>query len=378
LTSRKNLLIDLSELNPESLGGVQNYAVSITSELIRNPRVEVKVLLSNKNSIYLLKKIPELDRNNTITLPNLTLISQSSLRILALIGASKVYIYLKSRRLRIIMNELKVQLIYTPTTHLNYWIKNCEHLVSLHDIQERDLPENFSRKERLYRNFRVTCTLRFANTIHVSSNFIKNTLVKYYPKYSSRIKIFVINEGVDLDYFSNRGGSKQRKFLFPARDWPHKNHKLFFSSLEFLQKENPPSFILTGASKTNLEIFDLARFPTVSALGHVSQEELRTLYTESMAVISCSRYESSSLPILEGIASECIALASSIPSHIEMSESLNIEIFDPSDPSDLAMKIQEITQKYDRRELDYSINNKAIQKYSWSFVARELLDHMVM
>ena len=376
MRSKRRLLVDCSELKPNNLGGVQNYALSITRELLLNPRTEVCVLVSISNANFVMKEIPELESSKAHIIPNLRIRTEILLKILALLGLHHFFVSIKSKRLKKITDEVMIDYIYTPTTYLNYRIINVKQLVSIHDIQEKDLPNNFSLRERVYRGFRVRCTLKFADSIHVSSNFIENTILLHYSKFFKKDKIFVVHEGVDLRKFQVNENAKIRQILFPARAWPHKNHEIFFSSLKNLNIENPPRFVLTGSSESDLALFETRRFSNVSVLGHVTEEALRNYYAESMAVISCSKYESSSLPILEGIASGCVALASSIPSHVEMAECLKIELFNPADPMELALKMREITRLFDLQKIDFSINEEKIKEYSWSNVANNLLNQI--
>ena len=76
-----------------------------------------------------------------------------------------------------------------------------------------------------------------------------------------------------------------------------------------------------------------------SFLGEISSSDLLSEYSRSNLVISCSKYESSSLPILEGIAIGRPVIASDIEAHVEMAKHLPIDIFKQDDPLDLSKAI---------------------------------------
>ena len=65
----------------------------------------------------------------------------------------------------------------------------------------------------------------------------------------------------------------------------------------------------------------------VKYFGVVSSNELLTIYKNCSFLITAVAYESSSLPILEGMAFEKPIIASDCPSNLEMSEIFKINIF---------------------------------------------------
>jgi glycosyltransferase involved in cell wall biosynthesis len=198
--------------------------------------------------------------------------------------------------------------------------------------------------------------------------------MKHYPTLFNNTNYFVVSEGVDIKRFEMISQSKQRQIVFPARSWPHKNHKVFFKSLQYLDEKKSPTFVLTGANTDDLIQYKPLKYKNVLVRGLISDDELTKLYSESFGVLSCSLYESSSLPILEGIASNCVAIASSIEAHVEMGKDLKIHFFDPENPKELANLIQILTQNFDERQISTTSNEIVILKFSWIEIWKAILN----
>jgi glycosyltransferase involved in cell wall biosynthesis len=187
----------------------------------------------------------------------------------------------------------------------------------------------------------------------------------------------VIPEGVEISRFRDQDFKKKRQIIFPARSWPHKNHVTLFKAMEGIASDAMPNVIVTGSVKDDFkEIFPNPPSGIVFK-GVVSEQELTDLYKESFAVISCSLYESSSLPILEGVAAGCIGIASSIPAHLEMAEHLDLELFAPTDPNELAQLIRRLTQEFDEKTINLGKNCRKISRYDWMNVGFSLVTEFV-
>jgi glycosyltransferase involved in cell wall biosynthesis len=103
---------------------------------------------------------------------------------------------------------------------------------------------------------------------------------------------------------------------------------------------------------------------------------LLQLYRQAHLVISASDYESSSLPILEGLAMGCAILASDIPAHIEMKRVLPIELYERNSKVSFQEKLCDfINDAENRFSLHEILNrNKSVQAFSWENIANRYLD----
>ncbi|ASY22054.1 glycosyltransferase [Candidatus Planktophila versatilis] len=367
------VLVDCSELNPANPGGVRSYTLNVTKALAQNPKADVSVLI-NEQSREIFQEIAKLIPSESFyVIKNANFLLKVTLAILERLGLSNIHISLKSMRVRSVLNQNSTDIVYTPTTFLNYDYGRTPSVVTIHDIQEKDFPENFSRRIRKYRDFRNRITLKYASSIHVSSSFIESTISRSYPSLYHQELFCVIPEGVEISRYKDHDCKKKRQIIFPARSWPHKNHLTLFKAMKGVGVDDMPNIIVTGAAQQDFKKIFPNPSNRIVFKGVVSEQELTDLYKESFAVISCSLYESSSLPILEGIAAGCIGIASSIPAHLEMAEHLDLELFEPTDSDELSLLIRKLTKDFERELNNRGRNNQKILRYDWMNVGDSLV-----
>jgi glycosyltransferase involved in cell wall biosynthesis len=354
-------------------GGVPTFAKGIVDGFLSLEKVDVSLLMRSN------LKPMEFNGINSILVSDRIAKKASKFLFLFLvmINQKKIYKRLKNREIKKIINSNYFDYIYTPTTYLNYSIDYIPTLVSLHDIQEKDNPENFNLFERIYRNFFVNLTLEGSKKIHVSSEFIKNTIVSHYGQAHRKIDFVVVGEGVDLKFFEPNK-NKERIIVFPARAWKHKNHETFFSALGKLKNIDDFRFVITGSSLPDFEKIGIQVPGNVEIVGFLDLADLKSLYSKAFCVISCSRYESSSLPLLEGIASGCRIIASNIPAHLEMATKFHFNLFDTESSDDLAKVISAVVLDFGTTNsaLFTSHNYEVLKSSDWTSIAGDLLESL--
>jgi glycosyltransferase involved in cell wall biosynthesis len=92
--------------------------------------------------------------------------------------------------------------------------------------------------------------------------------------------------------------------------------------------------------------------------------------------VSASSYESSSLPLLEGLASGCVALASDIEAHIEMANYYPIVLFDLNSPKSFAKNIENVIHEFNDIFAESAIDSRrgTILKCDWQKIAQQYLE----
>jgi|688.fasta_scaffold235568_2 glycosyltransferase involved in cell wall biosynthesis len=370
---KKRILIDLTNLSPSNHGGVPTFAKGIVSGFSALKSVDVSILGKSNLSLA------EFQGNTKILVSNKMSkgIPKLFLHFLILINQKKIYSWFKNLEIKKVMQINSFDYIYTPTTYINYKIDHIPTLVSLHDIQEKDYPENFSVFDRMYRNFFVNFTLQNSSKIHVSSDFIKNTIVRHYGRKYKNVDFVVVREGVDIKFFEPNL-TKERMFIFPARAWKHKNHQVFFSALKDSRELKDFKFIVTGASTSDFEKIGVKVPKNVEVAGLIDLTDLRNIYSKAFCVISCSRYESSSLPLLEGVASGCRIIASNIPAHLEMAAKFQFTLFNTESSEELLKSITTMISDFGSTssELVTIENFEALKSSDWTLIAEDLLEFL--
>jgi glycosyltransferase involved in cell wall biosynthesis len=201
-------------------------------------------------------------------------------------------------------------------------------VVTLHDLQHVDLPDLFSRAERAFRAVAYHGAARHAALVVVPSEFVRGRAVEALGLDPRRVR--TIAHGIDHERF--HPGERQREpfLLYPARPWPHKNHPRLFEAWALVRRERPElRLVLTGAG-------DFGRLPEgVEARGHVSLDELASLYRRASALVFPSFYEGFGQPPLEALACGCPVACSDLPALREACGDAVVYL-DPHSPESIA------------------------------------------
>lgn len=205
--------------------------------------------------------------------------------------------------------------------------------VTLHDVLHLDRPELFPRFERLLRKRAYDRSARRARLVIVPSEFVRTRAEELLGIPPDRIR--VVPHGIEHDIFRPGDGKREPLLVYPARDWPHKNHARLLEAFALVRRERPGlTLVLTGGGHDKL-----VPPPGVVVKGHVSLEELADLYRRAAALVFPSLYEGFGQPVLEAMASGCPVTASRIPPLEEVGGEA-AGYFDPTDPGDIASGIE--------------------------------------
>ena len=208
-------------------------------------------------------------------------------------------------------------------------------VVSLLDVQHRDLPHLFSAVERAYRRRFYDAAAQRADVVVTISEFAKSRIVALLGIDPERI--VVAHLGVDASEFEPNLGARENLLLYPARGWPHKNHARLFEAFSLLRAEDSTlRLVLTGGGLDRLGAVPAG----VELRGLVGRGELRELYRTAAALVFPSLYEGFGLPPLEAMASGCPVAASHAGSLPEICGDAAV-LFDPRDPRAIAAGVHE-------------------------------------
>lgn len=384
--------IDCLSVSHGYVGGANTFLHGIISGIINNLDISDQLIIFCPEgeeeffSAYAVRgiKIVQCKKNNFIKkiLFFIPFILQSPALWKALHNLYATYF----TNIKVFINK-ECDILYCPNTLLNIYSLNVPIILSMHDIQHIHYPENFSRRELQSRKINYGASSLAADYMQASSEFMKADFLSYFTKFKSK-NIRKIHEGVDLKAFyssnvnqsTNFSRRHKKYFLFPAQIWHHKNHMTVLKAIKILKERNREvTLILTGAKYSGwskVETFlQQNKELNIEYRGVISFEKLSSLYADAFAVISPAIYESSSLPILEAIASRSIVVASDTNPNYELSEIFDIKLFKTLNPQSLANVLENLLDT-DESVLEEvrTRNMHRLQPFGWDAIGKKYIE----
>ncbi len=228
-------------------------------------------------------------------------------------------------------------------------------VVSLvHDIQFDFYPEFMHPDDADQRYENIIHAMEVSDRIVAISSYVRQTLVDY-GKYPADNIITIpialadrLAPPTSNDVLTDLNTQAGRYLLYPANTWPHKNHAMLLTAFAMYRAKHPESdmkLVCCGvnshaggsAIKKAVRIMGLegaAIFP-----GFLSEEDLSSLFSNSLAMIFPSLYEGFGMPVMEAMANNTAVLCSNMTSLPEVAGDCAI-YFDPRNPKDILSAIE--------------------------------------
>jgi FkbM family methyltransferase len=253
--------------------------------------------------------------------------------------------------------DLGVDLLHSPVQIFSALDFCIPTVLNLHDLQHLHLPENFRPSDVDARNRLYGLSAALADTIIVSSEFVRNDLISRMSVPSA--KVFTVPVTWDpaveagLRGFSAETARAHYRLppvyaIYPAQFWPHKNHARLVEALRIVRDRRPATelkLVFTGYRghdgwpKVDATIRRLRLDDDVICLDHVPTEHLAGLYGGSLFCVMPSTFEASSYPVIEAQILGVPAMCSNVTSLPElMAEGAGL-MFDPLSAEDIATQM---------------------------------------
>jgi alpha-1,3-rhamnosyl/mannosyltransferase len=200
-------------------------------------------------------------------------------------------------------------------------------VVTIHDLQPLDLPQNFSRTKRTYLRAMLGRSARAARVVCVPSEFTARRVVELLRVPASKVHVVpwtprAVAPAATTAATPPASVPDGPFLLYPAITYPHKNHLVLLEA--FARLDGPAaaaSLVLTGGvgpdePQVQERIRRLGLADRVLRPGRVDVATLDALYAAASAVVVPSRYEGFGLPVLEAMARDrpvVVARAGSLP-----------------------------------------------------------------
>jgi glycosyltransferase involved in cell wall biosynthesis len=254
-------------------------------------------------------------------------------------------------------------------------------VVTLHDMQHRELAEMWSAGARAWRWVTYDRAARTATVVVTDSEHARGQIIERLGVAPDRV--VVVHLAVDHERFRPAPDVDdvalleplqlpERFLYYPAGLWVHKNHLRLLEAFALLE-DRRLGLVLSGASTGRLgEILDRARQlgvgDRVRYVGFLPDAVLPALYRRARAVVFPSLFEGFGLPPLEAMACGCPVASSRRASLSEVCGDA-AAVLDPDDPRQMASAVAAVVEDDDTRGELRERGLSWAARFSWSAVA---------
>jgi len=193
-----------------------------------------------------------------------------------------------------------------------------------------ELLENYEAREKWYRvdmQKSISIFVESESSKEEFSHFfaIPENKIEIVPLFAGGVVDMTVSDDEQKQLLSKLGLAKLSYFYYPAQFWAHKNHYNLILAFKRLisEKSNDKKLVLSGSDKGNKEyivklIEELGLRESVSVLGFISNEEVYTLYKNSIALVMPTFLGPTNMPLLEASSLQTAVICSDLKGHREM------------------------------------------------------------
>ncbi|OGW87413.1 MAG: hypothetical protein A3C35_03635 [Omnitrophica bacterium RIFCSPHIGHO2_02_FULL_46_11] len=269
--------------------------------------------------------------------------------------------------------------------HYNAPILNLKKLVvTIHDlIHLRFLDYLPSKAALLYAKTVLPMVCQRADAIIAVSYHTKSDLVQML-RIDPR-KITVIHHGIDSSFINREGTSTDRErsgppyFLYVGLLKAHKNLGVLLKAFQNLKRKLEKESLkleIIGTPDTKQPIVrewmnQIKDDSSISLRSNISDNELKKLYRNAIALVHPSLYEGFGFPLLEAMASKTPIIASHTASIPEVLGEDGALYFDPKSASELEHGLDQMLSSEALRHKLAEAGERRLPLFDWSVAAQQ-------
>jgi glycosyltransferase involved in cell wall biosynthesis len=248
----------------------------------------------------------------------------------------------------------EVDLVIAPIYTARLLACRRPFVFTIHDLQERYYPANFTIAQRYWRKFANQGLANAAHVILCESNHVKDDIRKFLRIEASKIAVIpappmaalslACPDSQTLDIYARDMNLPDQFIFYPAQFFPHKNHMRLIEAFAVVSGRYPKCYLLlTGQkryeyAKVMARLTELGVKDRVMHLGYLDTEALGVVYRRATFVVMPTLFESVSIPIYEAFrlgVPVCAANVVALPEQVGDAGLL----FDPFSVEDMASKM---------------------------------------
>jgi glycosyltransferase involved in cell wall biosynthesis len=258
---------------------------------------------------------------------------------------------------------------------------------TLHDLQEKHLPQYFSLRQRVWRHTINAMLARAATRVICESGHVGSDIKAFFPAAADKINVI---PAPPLTTF--RAGSLPEQLqaavrarlqlpaeylFYPSQFFPHKNHIRLIQAFARISKRHPVCHLLLTGNKVHdyekvmsaVAVHGLSA--TVRHLGFLSDDDLAAVYTMATLVVIPTLFESISIPVYEAFtlgAPTCVSNVVALPEQVGDAAVL----MDPYSIDDMASKISATLDNADLRRTLVERGTRRVETMTMERYAQQL------
>jgi glycosyltransferase involved in cell wall biosynthesis len=300
--------INLLWLVPGVVGGSEEYATRLLDAVARVDRPDLQIVL------FVLEQFP--DAHPALAAQFDTVVASSD-------GANKPRrVLLESTWLPRAAAQRGVALMH----HVGGRVPlrtSCPSILTIHDLQPLELPENFSFVKRHFLHRALPRSVARSQLVITPSRYVQRRVVERLHVPEARTAVVPAPVREQSSVLRTRatpevdallaGGHPY--FVYPAITYTHKNHATLVDAFAQVVAERPDArLVLTGGegneeAAVRSRIEQLGITDAVLRTGRIPRGDLDSLIDSATALVFPSFYEGFGVPVLEAMAAGCPVIA---------------------------------------------------------------------
>lgn len=304
------------------------------------------------------------------------------------------FLYIAPQNRLYLMGKTYPQLIahlQVDFAHFQYvtpFVKNCQFIVTTHDVLFNDFPEEFSTWIRLYRNYFFKRSLWQSDVRLTVSNYSRKAIAKHYKIPAESIAItpnavrkvyFASFDKAQEQHYIRQKYQLDRFLLYVSRIEARKNQQMLLQAYLDLNLAQTGIHLVFIGNDTHQNAGLDTRLQTLPPLvkkhchwlKNVDDTDLLAFYRAADVFVYPSKAEGFGIPPLEAAASQIPTLCSNATAMQDF-DCLSERAFSPNDLDDLKFQLSCVLQKAPSAAELYYISDQIQNQYSWEASARVL------